>query len=263
MNHTLTDIFGNINNWMNDHNLEINFTKTKLMQFRPHQKTPIDINFTYNNIKLECVDTFSLLGVQIDTNISWKNHVLKIRSKLSSFAYALRELRRATDLKTALSAYYSYAHAWLTYGILLWGNSVNAQHLLIAQKKCIRTLACIKEPESCRPHFIKNKILTVTSIYILEVAKFVRQYPQFFQKQVEQTRRYATRFQHKLILPTSRLNLHSSGPNVMSIKIYNNLPNKIKVEQNDRFYSSLKQLLLEKCYYNLSDFFNDKFNEMK
>ncbi|XP_026330562.1 uncharacterized protein K02A2.6-like, partial [Hyposmocoma kahamanoa] len=55
-------------------------------------------------------------------SIDWKVHTQTICSKLASFTYAL-ELKKTTDLKTALSAYYAYADAWLRYGVVLWGNS--------------------------------------------------------------------------------------------------------------------------------------------
>lgn len=262
LNINLTNIFDNITNWMTDHNLEINYKKTKVMQFRPYQKPPLDIHLTYNNIKIECVDTFTLLGLDIDTNINWKNHIKKIKAKLSSFSYALSELRKATDLRTSLSAYYAYAYSWISYGIILWGNSVDANDIFISQKKCVRTMVNIKVPESCRPHFIKLRILTLTSIFILEICKFVRNNTIFFQKINDQPRRYQTRFKHNLVKPESNLKIHQSSPNSMAVKIYNKIPENLKcIENNNTFGTKLKEMLLKKCYYELDDFFNDHFSD--
>lgn len=105
----------------------------------------------------------SLLGIEIDTNVNWKPHIEKVGKKLSKFTYALFELKKCTDLKTATSAYYAYAYAWLSYGIILWGNSTEVNQLFVLQKRCVRTLVNITDTESCRPHFIKQKILTLTS----------------------------------------------------------------------------------------------------
>ncbi|KAF9803075.1 hypothetical protein SFRURICE_012320 [Spodoptera frugiperda] len=90
---------------MTQHNLEINFTKTKLITFHPRQKTQIHINFQYNQVELE------------------------------TFSYALHEIKKTTDLNTAIAMYYAYAHAWFIYGIILWGNSTDAQSLFVLQKK--------------------------------------------------------------------------------------------------------------------------------
>lgn len=262
LNNNISDIFNDISSWMTDHNLDINYTKTKIMQFRPYQKTPLDIHLTYNNITLESVDTFTLLGLDIDVHLNWKSHINKIRSKLSSFTYALSELRKATDLKTCLSAYYAYAFAWLRYGIILWGASVDAQDLFISQKKCIRILTNTKIPDSCTPHFRALKILTLVSIYILEISKFVRKYPIFFHKVNDQPRRYQSRHKHNLVIPTSKLKMHKNSPHSMAVKIYNKIPEKIKSQENNKIFEyRLKEMLIKKCYYELDDFFSDKFSD--
>lgn len=264
LNNNITDILNRVSNWMTQHNLEINYKKTKLMQFRPYQKKPLDIKFSYNNICLECVDSFTLLGIDIDSYVNWKCHVKKLTSKLSSFVYALREIKKVTDLKTALSSYYAFAFSYIKYGILLWGYSTDALDVFIYQKKCIRILANIKEPhddeaESCKPHFVKLKILTLTSLYILEACKFVRQYPELFTKKIDIPRKYPNRQNHnKLVLPMSKLKMHTNGPNKMAIKTYNRVPDKIKDKPNNIFINLLKDILIKKCYYNLNEFLDDQ-----
>ncbi|KAF9806627.1 hypothetical protein SFRURICE_012164 [Spodoptera frugiperda] len=126
-------------------------------------------------VELETVNEFTLLGLTIDTNINWKSHILKLKSKISKFSYALYEIKKTTDLKTALTMYYAYAHAWFTYGIILWGNSTDAQ-------KLIRIITNIEQTDSCKPHFTRHKILTLVNIYILELCKLVRKYPDFYKK---------------------------------------------------------------------------------
>lgn len=263
LNNNLTDILNNIINWMTDHNLDLNFAKTKIMQFRPYQKAPLDINFVYNNNRLESIDAATLLGLQLDSYLNWKSHIQKIKTKLSSFVYALRELRRATDANTALTAYFAYAYSWFRYGIILWGNSSMIEDLFILQKKCIRILANIKTPNISKPYFhkpffIKYKILTISSIYILETCKFVKKYPFFFKKETDMPRRYPTRFQHNLVMTKSRIKMHSSSPNSMAIKIFNKLPVGLKEEENEHtFEKSLKNLLIKKSYYSLDEFLKE------
>jgi hypothetical protein len=78
LNDKIKIIMDKTNNWMTDHNLEINFFKTKLMNFQPYQKAPLSINFYYKNNKLDVVDELTLLGIAIDTHINWKPHIQKI-----------------------------------------------------------------------------------------------------------------------------------------------------------------------------------------
>lgn len=259
INEKLNTIFDNITNWMTQHNLEINFTKTKLITFHPRQKTQIHINFQYNQVELETVNEFILLGLTIDTNINWKSHILKLKSKISKFSYALYEIKKTTDLKTALTMYYAYAHAWFTYGIILWGNSTDAQSLFILQKKLIRIITNIEQTDSCKPHFTKHKILTLVNIYILELCKLVRKYPDSYKKRGDMQTNHSLRHKNKLNLPRSNLKMHASSPYAMSIKIYNNLPEELReIEKTSVFIRKLKQLLIKKSYYTIDEFLQDK-----
>lgn len=252
----IQNTLANVSNWMVNHSLEINYTKTKIMSFRPHQKPALNIQATFNNIALEQVETFSLLGVNIDTHLNFKHHIQKIKSKLSSFTYALRELKTTTDLPSALAAYYAFIHSHLSFSIILWGNSTDAQHLFILQKKCVRILVNIKKRESCKPHFKNLKILTMPSIYILEMCKFVRKYPYFYNNLDDLPRRYALRpGRNKIIKPRSQLKMHSNGPHIMSIKIYNKLPIEVKnIQKDSLFAKTLKSYLIDKTYYDIKEY---------
>lgn len=244
---------------MNDHNLEINFTKTKLITFHPRQKNPININFIINNIKLETVNEFTLLGLTIDTNINWKSHVLKLNSKISKFAFALREIKKTTNLQTAIVTYYAYAHAWFTYGIILWGNSTDAPSVFILQKRLIRIITNIEQTDSCKPYFKEHKILTLIGIYILELCKLVRKYPDTYKTRGDIQTSHSLRHKNRLNLPQSHLKMHSSSPYSMSIKIYNKLPEYLKqIEKTNIFINKVKQFLINKSYYSLDEFLNDK-----
>lgn len=259
LNTTVKVALDDVVNWLNDHNLEINFSKTKIIQFRPYQKAPLTIDFTYKDINIESVNNFTLLGIDIDTNINWKAHVEKIALKLSRFTYALWELKKSTNEKTAVTAYYAYAYAWLSYGVIVWGNSSQVDSLLILQKKCIRIIKHLKNTDSCKPYFKSLEILTLPSIYILETAKFVRRYPSFYTREGDQQRRFPTRYPNRLILPKSKMEMYRSSPLTMSIKIFNKIPENIKIEQNTAsFIKKLKHLLIQKTYYTIYEFLNDQ-----
>lgn len=230
-------------------------SKTKLVQFRPHQRRAINIEYFFQGTPLECVNAFPLLGITIDTAINWKEHINKIITKLNRFTYALHKLKIATDLKTATCAYYAYAHAWLKYGIVLWGNSVDLIHLFRLQKRCLRILVNIGQMESCKQHFIEQRILTLPSMYIMDVGTFVKQnmalFPQY-------TRPHNLRPCTKLERPLSKLQMIHAGPFAMCVKMFNKIPDAIKHEPNYyKFKDQLKAFLLKKSYYSTQEFLND------
>lgn len=259
VNAKLELILNKTTEWMYEHNLQLNLSKTKLITFYPYQKAPLNLNLNFNNMKIEQVKEYTLLGLIIDSNLNWKSHVKKIRSKISSFCYALKEIKKTTNRKTALITYYAYAYAWLSYGISLWGNSTDIHSLFVLQKKLIRIIANIEQTDSCKPYFQQYQILTLPSIYILETCKFVRKHPNFYTKRKDNTAPYQFRYNNKLNLPNSRMTLHSNSPYVMSIKIFNKVPELIKQQINDKTFSKLlKQFLLSKAYYTVNEYLNDK-----
>lgn len=252
-------VLDSITEWLDRNNLELNLKKTKLIQFRPYQKTALDFKYQYKLNKLKIVDSVTMLGVDIDTHLNWKPYIQKLSNCLSSFMYALKHLKRVTNQKTALSAYYAFAQSRLAYGIVLWGNCCNRQQVFVLQKKCIRILTNIRQTDSCKPYLKKLNILTLTCLYIFEASKFVKKF-EYLYTPVNLIRRN-NRYQNKLKLPFSGLKLFSCAPHSMLIKIYNHIPNYIKnLEKITDFEKQLKDFLTKKSYYNISEFFEDKWD---
>jgi hypothetical protein len=199
--------------------------------------------------------------VEVDSSVNWKAHVDKISIKVSKFTYALCQLKKCTYLTAALSAFYAYAHSWLSYGIILWGNSTNVTSLFRLQKKCIRILANINDRESCRPYFKNMKILTVTSLYIFELCKLVKNQKHFFERTRDNCpRNQNLRKRNKLVTTFTNLKIVNSGPYHMAVKVYNHIPLVLKnIEKQSLFSNKLKQLLVENPFYNVEEFLSYKF----
>lgn len=259
LEHTLDSNLSEIESWLEDHNLKINCSKTNLMQFRPYQKNPLNIDYNYKNTKLSVVDSHCFLGITLDSNINWKSHIQKIINKLSSFIYALYELKKTTDTNTAICAYHAYAQSWLQYGVMLWGNSTETDRLFILQKKCIRILANIDARTSCRKYFVKFNILTLASLYVTELCTYVKNNSEMFPPH---TRPENLRPKNRLAIQTSHLKMFNTGPHPMAAKIYNELPNHLKnMKKINLFKSALKEYLVTKCYYSIEEYLNDANKE--
>ncbi|KAI5642242.1 reverse transcriptase (RNA-dependent DNA polymerase) domain-containing protein [Phthorimaea operculella] len=248
-----------VQEWLNNNHLQINSKKTKVIQFHPPQKQPLSLNNIHiDQNQVHEVKTHNLLGIHLDSNLNWKEHVSKTKTKLTRFTYALNTIRNNTNVEAALSAYYAYAESWLRYGIILWGNSTNVHELFVMQKKCIRIIFRVKNRQSCRPYFKNNKILTLHSLFILELATFVRKNINRFTLKSS----YIThnlRFKNNLKLPTTTMTLYHKSTYFTGIKIYNKIPETIKSEPKDHiFIQKLKSYLINKCYYSLNDFLNEK-----
>ncbi|CAK1580698.1 unnamed protein product, partial [Parnassius mnemosyne] len=165
--------------WLKSNNLKINLNKTKMIQFRDFRTPPIELNICYDSTKIE-VNCTKFLGLMVDRHCDWKNHIKYVCDKLEKFVYAIKQLRLTVSNEAALSAYHGYVSSVLSYGLLLWGNSVDVGKAFRVQKKCVRAICGAWSLDSCKPLFHKFHILPLVCMYIRELCVFVKQHPQYF-----------------------------------------------------------------------------------
>ena len=74
----------NIDNWLVANQLSLNANKTKCVHFKTANSKipPSDLNLVISNITIERVSSVRVLGTIIHENLSWKKHMLALKSKL-------------------------------------------------------------------------------------------------------------------------------------------------------------------------------------
>lgn len=113
----------------------------------------------------------------MDENLNWNWHSEELLKKLSSACFALKTIKKLTNLKTAKLSYYANFESHLRYGIEIWGgtSASNLTRLFKLQKRAIRIIIGLEKKRQsdnsyskphCKPHFIKHSILTLYSLYI-------------------------------------------------------------------------------------------------
>jgi hypothetical protein len=65
--------------------------------------------------------------------------------------------------------YYSNFHSCLRYGIILWGGDSLSNKIFKLQNKALRIISGVSYHTSCRQIFKDYIILSLSSLYILEV----------------------------------------------------------------------------------------------
>ena len=88
----------------------------------------------------ERVSTFQLLGIHLDTNLSWSAHINNITSKASKPLYFLKQLKRAGVPYKQLLNFYTAVIRPVEYAAPAWQHLINrtqAQHLESVQKRAI------------------------------------------------------------------------------------------------------------------------------
>lgn len=249
----LNDALNDIITWLTSNNLKINLSKTHIMTFNIKNNSNLDLNIYYAQQKIEKVNTTKFLGINIDQNLNWKTHVDTLCSKLAQFSYALYMLSRVADIPALLTAYHGYVASTLQYGIIFWGNSTGKEFAFKAQKKCLRSMFNLKRTVSCKPYFIKWNILSLPCLYIYNVILFVRSNIDKFKNHLSKRHNY------KLCIPTNRTAILNNSVFCMAPRLYNNLHRSIiEIEDDNLFKKTVKLFLLQKCYYSVVEYLNDK-----
>lgn len=242
-------------NWFDRNNLKINITKTKAIRFCSYNANPLPFQIHYDNLNIDIVDTVTFLGFNIDKNLNWKLHVDKICKKLDRFVYALKRLRQTVSVEAALMAYHGYVSSVLNYGLLLWGNSVDAVRAFKLQKRCLRSLDNAWFLQSCKPLFKKFNILPLPCLYIREACQLVKDNPNhFFTRDEISARHTRDQYQNLLYQPPCRTAVYKKNCYNMCILLYNKLPNDFKIENKTLFKRKLTNWLHEKCFYSIKEF---------
>ena len=69
--------------WLKKNELSLNLDKTKLMIFYRQQKKVKELNITINGTIIERLQSFNFLGTTLSESMSWANHLLPIKKKIS------------------------------------------------------------------------------------------------------------------------------------------------------------------------------------
>lgn len=244
--------------WFSQNDLKLNLSKTKFVKFsyfKP-EKTTVSIGgneYIFN-------DYTKFLGVCVDSQLNWREHIDGLARGVSGFAYALRTVVSSIDRAAALTAYYSYVESRLRYGIVIWGASGDVSRLFVLQKMCIRSIFGLGRRDSCRLVFMGNDILTLPCLYVLECALFVRANYDLFENQVI-AHGYGTRGAKCLHMlpPQTKKSLVSRSALTQVIRIYNHLPLTIRNAPKVEFKRLLRRLLVSRGFYTVHEFLEYRF----
>ena len=210
---------------------------------------------------LERKDCVKYLGVLIDDKISWNSHISYICSRISKNTGILYKLRNYLSLQQLKQLYYSLIYPYITYVIVAWGSTyqTHLKKIQIKQNHLIRLIFFAtlygKNTESALPLLNLLDFLTVNNIYRQQTLKFIYQWhikclPEVFASYFtysSDVHSYNTRYaaQHNLYQTRSRTNTGKQMISAKAVKLWHELPIKIKKQNMNTFPKNLKQYLLQ------------------
>jgi hypothetical protein len=249
----VTETTHNLMNWLTDNKLSLNVSKTHYLNFNLKKKL-INFNPIINSCPIKELKVTKFLGIWIDSNLSWEEHINKLTQKLAQICYAFRVLKEIICIQVLRTIYFGYVQSLLNYGIPFWGSSIFLPKLFKMQKKIIRIITNSNNRAPSKPIFEKLEILPLPCIYILETVSLINKNQDMFIKNCD-LHSHNTRSQNAFHVSQHRVNKTIKGIDHQGILMYNKLPACIKnIKSSFKFKCAVKKLLLCKLFYSVDDF---------
>ena len=106
--------------WTKKYNLTINPMKPQAMTVSPSlSKSNFAITIELNSSILQVSNNINYLGVIIDSKLPFKEHILKLKSKLSRAVRIMCKLKHIVPLRILIRLYYAFFYSHLLYGLLV------------------------------------------------------------------------------------------------------------------------------------------------
>jgi len=127
--------------WFRANRLAFNVSKTQCCYFRNRTAKNCD-GVTVNGERIELSNHVKYLGIHVDKDLSWKEHISYVTRKLLAVNGVLCKSQHLLPVSARRSVYFSLVHSRLQYCMEIWGLGFKHKNpLIIAQKKILRNIA--------------------------------------------------------------------------------------------------------------------------
>jgi hypothetical protein len=119
--------------------IEINFNKTKLINFRSHRVATNDkLIIKLANIQLEEVESVNFLGGIIDNSLKWNFQTDQIVTRLSAQNAMLFKFKYKLPQSIKLNIFFALGHSILSYCAVFWAGRKNIKKVQTCQNKILK-----------------------------------------------------------------------------------------------------------------------------
>ena len=169
LNYIIQEDLNNLNTWFKLNSLTLNIQKLSVMEFLPEHKQSINPNLILkiDNSDLIKTNTTKFLGVIIDNNLSWQEHINNVIKKVSTNKLLIGKSRNFLSIAAKRNIYYAHIHSHLLYANAIWsGHMKSKQRLNIEkiQKYCVRAIMNKHKKYHIDPLFTELKIMKIKEI---------------------------------------------------------------------------------------------------
>ena len=159
-----------LQDWFHANKLTLNIGKSVCMLFKLKGKIG-ELELTVATKKIKAVKSSKFLGIFLDDELNWKEHIKALLTKLKSKIGMLYKAKNMLSEHSKRIIYFAQIQSHLTYGMAVWGSMLSGQQLKelqTFQNKCVKQ---IDLRMSLQDVYKNYNILKVKSLINLENVK--------------------------------------------------------------------------------------------
>ena len=148
------------------------FHEVSLCDFLPSQLPTM----TFYNIKIKR-ENIKFLGVIINENLTWKNHIEVVENKISKNIGVLYRASHLLEFKNLLKIYFSFIQIYISYANIAWASTFKTKLQVILKKQncAARITFHANRLDHARPLLKEMKALNVYQINLIQTLKFMHE----------------------------------------------------------------------------------------
>ena len=230
----------NLFEWFSSNKLSANAAKTAYTIFKKQRaETPDELKqIEINNTTIKHSQHSKNLGIILDQDLNWEEHVDKLKKDLSSIIGSFKIIKNYIPEANKRQLYYAHIYSKLQYGIEIYGQATakTIKQLQVKQNKALKALYNYDHYKPTKELHKELKLLLVKDITIHKIIQFVQlqrlhKIPSIFDKyfiENKQIHSHETRQIQNLHTPKAKTTLGKKSIKYTGAKEWNGVPIEIR-----------------------------------
>lgn len=252
----------NVMCWYSKMFLKLNLDKSSYITFSTTSTgqptySRLIIHDEHNNTITELSKTTHTryLGILIDQNLKWTYHIDSLNKKLRHLMYVFSQLRRVCSQPLLRVVYYALAHSLLQYCITSWGGAYQNTITRLKRSQNILLRIALHKPRLFSSDSLYDlfNVPKLTDIYIYNCTLQAHKHCTDWTLTNSRTRQSG-----QVQIERVNKSLYKRHFTFLGKKLYNILPNEVKVEENPVRLRMLVKLWIEENHHQrfVNEFLN-------
>ena len=159
---------GCVMQWFISNRLSVNIKKTNFVMFgnQAKLKNITNCKIFMENIEIVQTNTAKFLGVSIDSNLTWKNHIDSITKKVAKSVGIIKRIRHCLPNNILHTLYNTLILPYINYCNIIWAKTKVTRNNKYTAPQKINSLACVTgiTEKNCTCYYSESIQYTCTSI---------------------------------------------------------------------------------------------------